>query len=637
MTSTSPILDPAEFADLSKTVLKLSDREERRENREERKENFPRTPFLEPLSSKSKDKEQTTAVLAAMTRLVEIVAELRSPLGGWPADLPKTSENLVPYVLEEACDVLDACKESGSRGAEEQGSRHRAEEQGSRGAGEQRCRGAEEQRSRGAEENFSPLPMAGPPAPPFPAPLMVVDDLIPRLLWHLVSSSYDVMQLIGGVPAQVVRSRSGVATLSPKADPDAAKSEIGLIRLVVSLSVWNSDHDWAIDLATHNVTVGAQCLHPSPETLETEFLDLSADFWHKLTQKPGFLSPDLLSPISAGQLLAKLQQEIEFTSPELAKLMEPRSVEWLQPNHQWLTGFLQLKMDWEFLPQSPENSPEPEGEGTGEPATGNLADISESFPLSGFYGQQKIRLTQPAIFQESAKIPFQEALIGLLPQIQTESETGLFEETRLLEETAFLTGENESPNSNLISQVVKTAYDLVENWEFPWGDGEVLLDECMQRLLWQTITSSYPVMQLIGSVEAMVLSPGEDWKIGILRLLAIFEIQVENEIIPVDLSTGQSWEQSQDNKVLPLSPNTIVRFRDSGSLCESPNTQLSMQLSIQPVMAEDFLNTLSQQIQANTPSFQWLMNGVEIDVMNAAGIWESGLGKLRLELEFIPA
>jgi hypothetical protein len=381
---------------------------------------------------------------------------------------------------------------------------------------------------------------------------------------------------------------------------------MGLIRLVVSLSVWNSDHHWAIDLATHNVTEKRE-----ERKEKREFSEASSILFP--------LSSILFSPLSASELLVKLQQEIEFTSPELAKLMEPRSVEWLQPNHQWLTGFLQLKMDWEFLPQSPENSPEPEGEGNGELETGNLADISELFPLSGLYVQQTIRLTQPAIFQEYAKIPFQETLIKLLPQI---SATGFIEETR------FLTGENESPNSNLISDVVKTAYDLVENWEFPWGDGEVLLDECMQRLLWQTITSSYPVMQLIGSVEAMVLSPGEDWKIGIIRLLAIFEIQVGNETILVDLSTGQSWEKSQDNKVLPLSPNTIVR---------SPNTQLSMQLSIQPVMAEDFLNTLSQQIQANTPSFQWLMNGGEIDVMNAAGIWESGLGKLRLELEFIPA
>ncbi len=614
MTSTSPMLDPAEFAVYGKTVLKLSETPfpgDFLPKSAAAPLRFPHPETSFAPEPKTEDKEPTRAVLAAMTRLVEIVAELRSHEGGWPADLPKTSENLVPYVLEEACDVLDALKESGSRGAGEVGAIPI-------GGGCPGAFGAEEMRRRG--EKFSP-------APPFPTPLIVVDDLIPRLLWHLVSSSYDVMQLIGGVPAQVLRSRRGVATLSPKADPDAVKSEMGLIRLVVSLSVWNSDHHWAIDLATHNVTVGAQCLRPSPETPETEFLDLNA--LGKLTHKSGFLSP-----ISAGELLLKLRQEIEFTSPELAKLMEPRAVEWLQPNHQWLTGFLQLKMDWEFLPQSPENFPEPEDEGNGELAKGNPADISDSLPRSSLCGQQKIRLTQPAIFQESAKIPFQETLIELLPQT---SETGLIPEISSIKETGLLTAENELPHSKLISDVVKTAYDLVESWEFPWGDGEVLLDECMQRLLWQTITSSYPVMQLIGSVEAMVLSPGEDWKIGILRLLAIFEIQMENETIPVDLSTGQSWEKSQDNKVLPLSPNTIVRFRDSGSLCESPNTQLSMQLSIQPVMAQDFLNTLSQQMQANTPSFQWLMNGVEIDVMNAAGIWESGLGKLRLELEFIPA
>lgn len=615
------MLDSAEFAFLSKTVLKLGDSRWPPLSRNRINRSSAETSLVSEQQTIDKTTDQTTnqrqatqPVLEAMTRLVEIVAELRSPFGGWPADLPKTSENLIPYVLDEAYDVLDAFGQSSNRAS------------GASGAEEQRSRGAEAQGSKGTDgKNISPAP----PHPctsaqAHPSPLIVVDNLIPRLLWHLVSSSYDVMQLIGGVPAQILRSPQN--------------PEIGLIRLVVGLSVWNSDHHWFIDLATHNVTS-----EPTPETPETGFLNLSSGSeigflnlssgsWHKSTQKPGFSQkPGFLSPISAGQLITQLRQEIEFTSPELAKLMEPQSVEWLSPNHQWLSGFLQLTMDWEFLPQSPENSPEPEGQSAplGQPI---VADISESFPRSGLYGKRMLRLSQPAILQESAKIPFEETLIRILPQIQPESisDTGL--ETGLLEKNKFLTAENESLNSNLISELVTTAYDLVENWEFPWGDGEVLIDECMERLLWQTITSSYPMMQLIGSVEAMVLSPGEDWKIGILRLLAIFEIQVGNETITVDLSTGQSWEKHPGQKVLYLSPNTIVRFLDSGSLRKSPDTELSMQ----PLMVEQILHSLSQQIKANTPSFQWLMNGANIDIQNLAKNWESGLAQFRLELEFIP-
>lgn len=570
MTLTSPMLEPAQFANLSQTVLKLpaalipADA-------------VPDRPIQNSPASESKtpDPEQTSptkAVLAAMTRLVEIVAELRSPLGGWPADLPKTAANLVPYVLEEAYDVLGALKESGKLAA---------------------AVPTPENKKDGEKNSFV--------LPRFPAALIIVDDLMPRLLWHLVSSSYDIMQLIGGVPAQVVRE-APILSPQPETSP-----ETGLIRLVVSLSLWNSDHHWAIDLATHNVTLDSNS--PTLETteitkiIETGSLNLSADFWHNLTEKPSCLSPDLKPTISASELLVKLRQKIESTSPELAQLMAPQPVEWLAPSQQWLKGFLQLKMDWEFLPQSSENSSQPE------------TDISESFSPLTLDGQRMIRLAQPAIFQESAKILFSEI------------------ETRLLKKTGFLEPTEETAKSNLIFQLVKNAYDLVETWEFPWGDGEVLLDEFMQRLLWQTITSSYSVMQLIGSVEARILKPGETWKIGILRLLAIFEIQLQNEIITLDLSTGKIWEKSQNPKAFSLSLNTVVRFGKSLFLSASLDTELF----IQPITVAYLLDILHHQIKLTTPSLQWLINGAEIQVMNAAGIWESGWGKLHLELEFTPA
>lgn len=591
MTLTSSMLAPAQFANLSKTVLKLpatlipADAVSARP--------MPNSPASE---SKTPDSEQTSptkAVLAAMTRLVEIVAELRSPLGGWPADLPKTAANLVPYVLEEAYDVLDALKELGELASPVPTPENKKDQ----------------------EKNSFVLPRS-------PAALIIVDDLMPRLLWHLVSSSYDIMQLVGGVPAEVVREAQ-ILSPQPETSP-----ETGLIRLVVSLSLWNSDHHWAkvhphrfaIDLATHNVTLESNSTHlETTETTEIGFLNLSADFWRK--------SPDLRPPISASKLLVKLRQKIASTSPVLAQLMAPQPVEWLAPNQQWLTGFLQLKIDWEFLPQSSENSSQPETD----------ISASESFSPLTLDGQRLIRLAQPAIFQESAKILFSEIETRFLKQIketQFLEETGFLEATKETKETGFLEGFlEETAKSNLIFQVVKTAYDLVENWEFPWGDGEVLLDEFMQRSLWQTITSSYSVMQLIGSVEARVLRPGEDWKIGILRLLAIFEIQSPNETITVDLSTGQIWEKSQNSKAFSLSLNTVVQCCQSLSLGASPDTELF----IQPITVAYLLETLHHQIKLTTPSLQWLINGAEIQVMNAARIWESGWGKLHLELEFTPA
>lgn len=48
------------------------------------------------------------AVLAALERLIEVVAQLRHPQTGCPWDLAQTPQSLSPYVLEEAYEVVDA-------------------------------------------------------------------------------------------------------------------------------------------------------------------------------------------------------------------------------------------------------------------------------------------------------------------------------------------------------------------------------------------------------------------------------------------------------------------------------------------------------------------------------------------------
>ncbi|WP_427161305.1 nucleoside triphosphate pyrophosphohydrolase [Aliinostoc sp. HNIBRCY26] len=59
----------------------------------------------------TKDKEQNNAeTLAALQELIDVVAKLRSPDGGCPWDLAQTPETLIPYVIEEAYEVVDAIK-----------------------------------------------------------------------------------------------------------------------------------------------------------------------------------------------------------------------------------------------------------------------------------------------------------------------------------------------------------------------------------------------------------------------------------------------------------------------------------------------------------------------------------------------
>lgn len=52
-----------------------------------------------------------TPTLAALQRLIEVVAQLRSPQGGCPWDLAQTPQTLTPYVIEEAYEVVDAIRQ----------------------------------------------------------------------------------------------------------------------------------------------------------------------------------------------------------------------------------------------------------------------------------------------------------------------------------------------------------------------------------------------------------------------------------------------------------------------------------------------------------------------------------------------
>ncbi len=50
------------------------------------------------------------AVLKALQELIEVIAKLRSPIGGCPWDLAQTPQTLIPYVIEEAYEVVDAIR-----------------------------------------------------------------------------------------------------------------------------------------------------------------------------------------------------------------------------------------------------------------------------------------------------------------------------------------------------------------------------------------------------------------------------------------------------------------------------------------------------------------------------------------------
>jgi XTP/dITP diphosphohydrolase len=52
----------------------------------------------------------SASILQALHHLIDVVAQLRSPQGGCPWDLAQTQQTLIPYVIEEAYEVVHAIK-----------------------------------------------------------------------------------------------------------------------------------------------------------------------------------------------------------------------------------------------------------------------------------------------------------------------------------------------------------------------------------------------------------------------------------------------------------------------------------------------------------------------------------------------
>jgi hypothetical protein len=140
----------------------------------------------------------TEPVVAAMQRLVAIVAKLRSPQSGWPADLEPTVENLIPYVTEEAYEVLEALQTISLGSTSE-----------------------------------SEVPAATVTLPNY----LLVEDLIPQSLWYIAKSSYDLMRLLCGVEAKVFQPGQGWQS--------------GILRLVPLLTLQLPQAEWALDLTTN--------------------------------------------------------------------------------------------------------------------------------------------------------------------------------------------------------------------------------------------------------------------------------------------------------------------------------------------------------------------------------------------------
>ncbi|MCT7962800.1 hypothetical protein NG791_19190 [Laspinema sp. D1] len=233
------------------------------------------------------------SAIAAWEKLIAKVSEMRRPEVVGLFDYPPTPEILTPYLLPEACQVLDSFKQAAVLTPEPNPKPNTA-----------------------SESRFIPL-----------------ENWIPELLWYAVSSSEAVMRLISGIPANMFQPEQGW--------------DGGMVRLVLGLRGQSGDCHWFFDLASDR-----PCPYPGelvpldPETTRIQSDAVASlresvrlgDFLSQLRQQLHLATPELArflqatpveflqpgSPWQVGEM--QLTLEFEFArGPELEFVSEPFS------------------------------------------------------------------------------------------------------------------------------------------------------------------------------------------------------------------------------------------------------------------------------------------------------------------------
>lgn len=211
----------------------------------------------------------SSAIVSTTQQVMRVIQELRSPDSGWPGDIPQTPENLAPYVAEEVYDVIDALQSAPPVTAQPDARWH----------------------------EYSSL-----------------QSLLPWLLWAIARSSYEVMRLIEGVPAECFEGH---------------QRQSGILRLSTRLDIAAPDFSATLDLATQQAPANTV---PATVQLRSEACSLCQE------------------AIAADVLLEHINQQVKLTTPVLNRFFEGLNADFLVPQQPWQTGVIWLQLGFEFVP-----------------------------------------------------------------------------------------------------------------------------------------------------------------------------------------------------------------------------------------------------------------------------------------------
>jgi len=521
--------------------------------------------------------------LVAMQRLVELINSLRSavlsPQGEsqpnqWHFDLPLTPQNLLPYVSEEAYEVLDALQ----------------------------------------RETSETLPLSQTPSPSPSSSLVAIEVLIPYLLWDIARSSYTVMQLIEGINAQ--HGRSNEAWTS------------GMARLVIMLRVKTPKTQWCFDVVTGR----------SPDSLLDGDSILRSDdnllpLWQPASASPhqGDRVDNQLQELQR-QLQATSPVLKRFMEGMDVDLLIPKQ-EWQVGEIQLELGFEFISRASEFTACNPsfdrmdlveaellEDSALSETFSEGFTHLAPVAQVSVvELPRQSLGIATLIRLADQSESELYIQRLLQQQIRRAIAQLQ-----------KNLQNNGSVTDADEQ-----LLQVVNEAYETAHQVCVAAGSPLysqqpiLLLDELIPHLLWSITRSSHEVMQLIGGIKGAVFEPGCDWEQGTLRLLAMLQFQAIGVNWMIDLATGRAIAPT----ISFLNPKAVCQAFAFPEVFPHFSFSLLLRHAIQ---AEKLLANIQQHIQETTSEIGRLMNITTVEWLEDGHDWEQGTLTLIFGLEFLP-
>jgi len=550
--------------------------------------------FVNPLACQQTIATEASSenLLAAMQRLVTMINTLRSSL---PPSLDESSErlqdkaltlDLIPYVSEEAYDVMDTLREEKSH-KEAASSQHAPTEQ-----------------QAGAVSNQlnSRLTRSS------PHPLIAIDTLIPSVLWSIARSSYSAMHLIEGGRVTCWQPDQGWA--------------VGMLRLVVMLEAETPAVRWCFDLATG---------YPAESLLEPLAIVQSDEL--ALPIRCALAEASLsTSPCQVHHQLQAVLQRLQIEVPGLSAFLHGVAVELLQPGTNWQAGKLRLRLGFAFSAQTPDDAdsegirthPELiEAELMDEMAGNTQSSSSQSAapltqPIAGLLAKTHVvvnptvRSLKPSTLVRVTEADTLEHYIQQLVQQQLEQSLCQLRSQQVSDD-----------ESAQLALVVQTAIARCDHDPGAAGIGllhpMLLMDELVPKLLWAITSSTYEIMQLVGGLPTQVLQPYANWQQGTLRLLAALHLKTVDVDDTLDLSTGRSINADAAR----LGLGTII--------------QTNAMLGSQPIPLETLTTHLQQQLYDAVPEYRLLLDGVSIACLeDVEQDWQTGTMKLSVSLAFIP-